>query len=75
MSPDQMALRQTALLSVVQMIESLEPLLKEVSGKNSEEWGHWWASMMADLMDPTRGAISGECLEMGAWWATKIDEE
>jgi SAM-dependent methyltransferase len=75
MSPDQIALRQTALLSVAQMIESLEPLLKEVSGKNSEEWSHWWASMMADLMDPTRGAISGECLEMGAWWATKIDEE
>jgi SAM-dependent methyltransferase len=75
MSPDQVALRQTALLSVVQMIESLEPLLKDVSGKNSEEWGHWWASMMADLMDPSRGAISGECLEMGAWWATKIEEE
>jgi SAM-dependent methyltransferase len=75
MSPDQVALRQTALLSVVQMIESLEPLLKEVSGKNSEEWGHWWASMMADLMDPTRGAISGECLEMGAWWATRVDED
>lgn len=75
MSADQVALRQTALLSVVQMIESLEPLLREVSGKNSEEWGHWWASMMADMMDPSRGAISGECLEIGAWWATKIEEE
>jgi len=75
LSPDQVALRQTALLSVVQMIESLEPLLKEVSGKNSEEWGHWWTSMMADLMDPNRGAVSGECLEIGAWWATKIVEE
>lgn len=75
LSPDQVALRQTALLSVVQMIESLEPLLREVSGKNSEEWGHWWASMMADLMDPSRGAISGESLEIGAWWATKIEEE
>jgi hypothetical protein len=62
-------------LSVVQMIESLEPLLKEVSGKNSEEWGHWWTSMMADLMDPSRGAVSGECLEIGAWWATKVEEE
>ncbi|KAM0716094.1 hypothetical protein Q7P37_008608 [Cladosporium fusiforme] len=75
LSPDQVALRQTALLSVVQMIESLEPLLKDVSGKNSEEWGHWWASMMADLMDPSRGSISGESLEIGAWWATKIAEE
>lgn len=75
LSPDQVALRQTALLSVVQMIESLEPLLKEVSGKNSEEWGGWWTSMMADLMDPSRGAVSGECLEIGAWWATKVEEE
>jgi len=72
LTPDQAALRQTALLTVLQMIESFEPLLKEVSGKNSEEWGHWWQSMMADMMDPNRGAVSGECLEVGAWWATKL---
>ena len=74
LTADQAALRQTALLTVLQMIESLEPLLKEVSGKNTEEWGHWWASMMADLLDPTRGALTGECLEVGAWWATKVSE-
>lgn len=72
LTPDQAALRQTALLTVLQMIESLEPLLKEVSGKNAEEWGHWWQSMMADMMDPNRGAVSGECLEIGAWFATKL---
>ncbi|KAK6397302.1 hypothetical protein LTR65_006276 [Meristemomyces frigidus] len=75
LTADQAALRQTALLTVLQMVESLEPLLKEVSGKNSEEWSHWWASMMADLLDPTRGALSGECLEVGAWWATKLPEQ
>ncbi|KAK0247057.1 hypothetical protein LTR29_008436 [Friedmanniomyces endolithicus] len=72
---DQLALRQTALLTVLQMIESLEPLLKEVSGKNSEEWSYWWASMMADLLDPSdssKAASTGEVLEVGAWWATKI---
>lgn len=72
LTPDQAALRHTALLTVLQMIESMEPLLKEVSGKNSEEWSHWWASMMADLLDPSRGALTGECLEIGAWWATKV---
>jgi len=75
LTADQFALRQTALLTVLQMIESLEPLLKEVSGKNSEEWSHWWASMLADLLDPSRGALTGECLEVGAWWATKLPEQ
>ena len=75
LTPDQAALRQTALLTVLQMIESLEPLLKEASGKNAEEWSHWWASMMAELLDPVNKAtLAGECLEIGAWWASKIDK-
>jgi SAM-dependent methyltransferase len=69
---EQAAIRQTALLTVIQLIESMEPLLKEASNKNTEEWSYWWASMMADMMDPNRGALNGECLEVGAWWATKI---
>ncbi|TKA32177.1 hypothetical protein B0A50_01425 [Salinomyces thailandicus] len=72
LTTEQYELRQTALMTVLQKIESLEPLLKDVSGKNSEEWSHWWASMMSALLDPSRGAITGECLEMGAWWATKL---
>ncbi|KXT16031.1 hypothetical protein AC579_7132 [Pseudocercospora musae] len=68
---EQAALRQTALMTVLQMIESFEPMLKEASGKNSEEWSLWWSAMMAELMDPTKAALTGECLEMGAWWATK----
>ena len=42
LTDEQAALRYTALLVVIQMIESLEPLLKEVSGKNQEEWQRWW---------------------------------
>jgi len=70
-SDEQAALRSTALLVVIQMIESLEPILKEVSGKNQEEWQRWWAWMMADLLE-NRGASAGECMEMGAWWAKKL---
>lgn len=74
LTPDQAALRQTALLTVLQMIESLEPLLKEASGKNAEEWSHWWASMMTDLLDPLhKTQLTGECLEIGAWWASKVE--
>lgn len=70
--PEQAALRQTALLVVLQKIESLEPILKEASGKNTEEWSHWWASMMNDLLNPAGGGgVTSEVLEAGAWWATK----
>ncbi|KAF2200970.1 SAM binding motif-containing protein [Delitschia confertaspora ATCC 74209] len=70
LTDEQSALRYTALLIVIQMIESLEPLLKEVSGKNQEEWQRWWGWMMANLLEQ-KGASSGECLELGVWWAFK----
>ncbi|EKG09056.1 Methyltransferase type 11 [Macrophomina phaseolina MS6] len=71
LTEEQAALRYAALTFVIQLIESLEPLLKEVSGKNQEEWQSWWGWMMVDLLQ-LKGASSGECLELGAWWATKI---
>lgn len=74
LTAEQRSLRQTALLTVVQMIEGLEPMLRQASGKNSEEWSYWWGLMMADLMDPSKRSLTGECLEIGAWWATKLDD-
>ena len=71
LTDEQAALRYTALLVVVQMIESLEPLLKEVSGKNQEEWQRWWAGLMGNLLEQ-KGASSGECLEVGVWWCKKV---
>ncbi|KAF2000391.1 SAM binding motif-containing protein [Amniculicola lignicola CBS 123094] len=71
LTEEQAALRYTALLVVIQMIESLEPLLKEVSGKNQEEWQRWWGWMMASLLEQ-KGASSGECLEIGVWWCKKM---
>lgn len=73
LTSEQISLRKTALVTVLQLIENLEPILREVNGKSSDEWSHWWASMVADLSDPTRNALGGECLELGAWWAYKID--
>jgi len=70
LTTDQAAIRSTALLTIVQKIESLEPLLKEASGKNTEEWAIWWVGMMSSLIQG-EGASGGECLEIGSWWATK----
>jgi SAM-dependent methyltransferase len=66
----QAALRRTALMTVVQMIESLEPLLREASGKSQDEWDRWQGNMMNDLLK-NNGTSWGECLEVGAWWARK----
>jgi SAM-dependent methyltransferase len=70
LTPGQAALRRTALLTVVQMIESLEPLLREASGKGQDEWDRWQGNMMNDLLK-NNGTSWGECLEVGAWWARK----
>lgn len=70
LSVGQAALRNTALLTVVQQIQALEPLLRDASGKSQDEWDVWLGKMMNDLL--TEGGTSwGECLEVGAWWARK----
>ncbi|CAM1502746.1 Fc.00g075220.m01.CDS01 [Cosmosporella sp. VM-42] len=66
----QSALRKTALLTVVQQIQALEPILREASGKSQDEWDVWLGKMMADLMSES-GTSWGECLEVGAWSARK----
>ncbi|KAM3422049.1 hypothetical protein BST61_g2425 [Cercospora zeina] len=74
LTPDQLALRHSALVTVLGLIQALEPELKIASKMNAEEWSIWWASMMTDLLDPSNDSLVGECLEMGAWWATKAGD-
>jgi SAM-dependent methyltransferase len=71
LTAEQADLRSTALLNTVMFIESLEPYLKKVSGKNGEEWRRWWDWMMTDLYQEG-GANNGDCIEIGAFWARKI---
>lgn len=66
----QIALRKTALLTVVQQVQALEPILREAGGKSQDEWDVWLGKMMGDLMSEN-GASWGECLEVGAFWARK----
>lgn len=70
LSAGQSALRQTALQTVVQFIEGLEPALREVSGKKPDEWDTWMGKLMKELLERD-GTSCGECLEVGAWWARK----
>ena len=70
LTPDQAALRQTALTTVIGLIEGLEPMLMKESEKKQDEWDRWWTGMTTDLLEKD-GTLSGECLEVGAWWARK----
>lgn len=66
----QLSLRQCALQNCFDFMDALEPLLKEESGKRQDEWDRWKAGLVSELMHGN-GAADGECLELGAWWATK----
>ena len=70
LSANQAALRRTALETVVQLIQSLEPLLREASGKSQDEWDAWQGKMQNNLL-LENGTSWGECLEVGAWYARK----
>ncbi|KAK3350451.1 hypothetical protein B0H65DRAFT_419041 [Neurospora tetraspora] len=70
LGPEARALRRTALTTVVQMIQSLEHILRDVSGKSQDEWDAWMGKMMNDLVREN-GTSWGECLEVGAWWAKR----
>lgn len=70
LDPAAAALRRTALLTVVHMIQSLEHVLRDVSGKSQDEWDGWLGKMMNNLIKEN-GTSWGECLEVGAWWARK----
>ena len=70
LTQDQVALRRTALMTMIGLIESLEPLLRIESGMKQDEWDRWWAGLNTDLLE-NEGTLNGECLEIGAWWARK----
>ncbi|KAH8427967.1 class I SAM-dependent methyltransferase [Aspergillus melleus] len=70
LTSDQLSIRRTALLTVIQMIEGMEPMLMEASGKSRDEWDRWWTAMMADVFQKG-GLANGECLEVSAWWGRK----
>lgn len=71
LTPDQAAVRHTALTTIIHFIEGLEPILKAESGKRQDEWDRWWAGMTHDLLEQN-GTFNGECLELGAWWGRKM---
>ena len=66
----QRTLREAALHLIVGECEALEPYLKQVCGKNEEEWCRWW-NMMTESLPSGRSCNTGESLVLGSWWSKK----
>jgi hypothetical protein len=74
LTTQQTEIRKSALIGLVQMMESMEPLLKDASGKGEDEWDRWWGEMMEGLLGNSNEGpmLDGECIEAGAWWGRKL---
>lgn len=70
LTPNQLSLRRAILITVIQMMDGMEPLLMGTSEMGRDEWDVWWAAMTDDILNKN-GLSNGECLEVGAWWGQK----
>lgn len=70
LTEEQSTIRRTAAITVIEMIEGMEHILMEASGKSRTEWDRWWKALTADLLQKG-GCSGGECLEVSAWWGRK----
>lgn len=70
LSDDQVVIRRTALESYVEMIEALEPLVRDASGKSQSAWDSWLSRAKWNWLEGN-GFAFGECLELGAWTIKK----
>lgn len=67
---DQMVIRRTALESFIEMIEALEPIVREASGKGQSAWDAWLSKAKWNWLK-NDGLAFGECLEHGVWSVKK----
>jgi hypothetical protein len=67
---EERAIRYLAKLTFVQLIEALEPILREADDINLDEWDGWYRDMMRSWFE-NNGLRNGECMEFGAWTGRK----
>lgn len=57
-------------LMFVQLIEALEPVLRDAEGMEVDEWDSWYRELMWNWFEGG-GLRGGECMEFGAWYGKK----
>lgn len=75
LSPEESAIRHLARSTFTQLVESIEPMLKQEEKIDSEEWDRWYKALMEDFFGRGEGVKRGECLEFGAWVGVKQAED
>ncbi|KAI5816512.1 hypothetical protein BZA77DRAFT_354087 [Pyronema omphalodes] len=66
----ELALRHLVRLLFVQLIEALEPMLRDAEGMELDEWDSWYRELMWNWFEGG-GLRGGECMEFGAWYGKK----
>ena len=72
LTEDERAVRHLAKLTFVQLIEALEPVIRETCEVPEDEWDSWYRELMWSWFEG-RGLRGGECLEVGAWHGRKVN--
>lgn len=70
LTEEEKAVRHLTRLTFAQLIESLEPVLRDTNGIPQDDWDRWYKDLMASFFE-LRGLTNGECMEFGAWWGVK----
>lgn len=70
LTEEEKAVRDLARLTFAQLIESLEPALRETNGIPQDDWDRWYKDLMVNFFE-NGGLRGGECMEFGAWWGVK----
>lgn len=70
LTEEEKAVRSLARLTFAQLIESLEPVLRETDGIPQDDWDRWYKDLMVNFFE-NGGLRGGECVEFGAWWGVK----
>ncbi|KAL7272528.1 hypothetical protein RUND412_004659 [Rhizina undulata] len=73
LTEEEKAARHLGKLTFTQMIDSLEPALREANAIDLDEWDRWYKEMMINFFEKG-GLRGGECIEFGAWWGTKAEK-
>jgi len=71
LAAEERAVRQLAKLAFAQLIEAMEPMLREANEIELGEWDGWYRELMWNWFDG-HGLRGGECMEFGSWWGRKM---
>lgn len=74
LSKEEAAVRHLARTTFMELVESIEPMMRPAEGIDPEEWDRWHKALKEEVCGERgrdRRVNNGECIEFGAWAAVK----